>query len=94
MTACEVCGGACCETIIVPLRSNDPDVQRWLKFHGDPVKEGIRFECKCSQLKNGKCSIYQDRPGVCRTYEAGSEACRKAIKERRLYMEKLITDLL
>ena len=94
MTPCEACGGACCETIVVPLRANDPDVQRWLKFHGTPVKEGMRFDCKCSQLKDGRCLIYADRPGVCRTYEMGGDACKKAVIERRPYMKDLIFSLM
>lgn len=27
---------------------------------------GVKSQCKC--LKEGKCSIYQDRPGICRLF--------------------------
>lgn len=94
MTACERCKGACCETLVVPLRANDPDTQRWLTYHGTGVRNGLRLECACSKLKDGRCSIYADRPQVCRTYEVGSKECREAIHERRKYMESLIVELL
>ena len=94
MTACERCKGACCESITVPLKSTSEDVQRWLSFHGNETENGIRFECKCSKLKNGKCSIYESRPEVCRTYEVGSRACRETVELKRSFIKQEIFDLM
>lgn len=30
---------------------------------------------RCIALKNGKCSIYEKRPRVCREFEVGSSRC-------------------
>ena len=60
-----------------------PDVLRWFRFHGREEGSGIRLDCECSKLKNGKCSIWEDRPDVCKTYEVGSQACRNAVVSRR-----------
>lgn len=94
MTACERCKGACCESIFIPLKYKDEDAQRWLGFHGQEVETGISFDCKCSKLKNGKCSIYESRPNVCKEYEPGSDACLNTILKRRNYIAEEIFGLI
>ena len=83
MTPCDLCRGACCESIALPIRYEDADAQRWLAYHGTETPGGIMMDCKCSKLKNGKCSIYQTRPEVCRVFEVGSVGCLDAIRRRR-----------
>jgi len=92
--ACELCRGACCEAIVLPVKVQDPDIQRWIEYHGQPTDRGIYFECKCSKLKDGKCSIYEDRPKVCRVFEVGSAGCLTAIKRRRPEQETEIRRLI
>lgn len=82
--ACAVCKGACCETMLLDLRKvMSPDVLRWFELHGEQESNGTRLNCACSKLKNGKCSIWDDRPQVCKMYEVGSQACRNAVRTRR-----------
>ena len=70
---CEQCG-KCCEDLFLPLAITvDDDVKKWLEYHGiktefkNPLTY-IRIPLKCSKLKDGKCSIYENRPQVCRDY--------------------------
>ena len=83
MTACEICKGACCETFSLGVTQKNADFYLWLKYHGTAVESGIRFDCQCKMLVDGRCSIYEDRPKICRDYQVGSRACLKAIEERR-----------
>lgn len=80
--ACKLCRGACCESIKLPLPA-DPDVAQWLGLHGRVSSATVALECKCRALVDGKCSIYQDRPQVCRDYAPGSPACRETVVLRR-----------
>ena len=67
-----------------------PDALKWFELHGKPHKFGTTLDCRCSMLKRGKCSIWEDRPKVCEDYPVGSEACWDAIKKRRPHkVEKL-----
>lgn len=92
--ACELCRGACCESITLPLPAN-PDHAQWLALHGRPSGEGaVRLECQCRQLKNGKCAIYEERPQVCRDYEPGSRACLSTVVLRRPGNARAIFELL
>lgn len=47
----------------------------WLDTYKD--KDGREYAeilCNCPKVTaEGKCSIYKDRPGICRRYEAGSD---------------------
>jgi len=70
---------------MLPIRLKDEDIQRWIVLHGEDTDQGVYFECKCKALKNGKCSIYADRPMVCRNFQVGSPNCLLAIERRRPY---------
>lgn len=83
MNPCEICKGACCESIILPISFKDKDAQRWLDLHGERSEMGIRLDCKCKALVDGRCSIYDDRPEVCRVFEVGSAGCLLALNTRR-----------
>jgi len=43
----------------------------------------------CNHLKGGKCTIYDDRPKLCRDFEVGSKKCFIAMKGKNpeLYNE-------
>jgi Fe-S-cluster containining protein len=88
--ACEICKGACCESFTIDLsgiKGRFPDDYRWLSFHGTQEPGGLRFDCACSKLKKGKCSIYDDRPELCKKYKVGSVQCLKAIATRRAHQQ-------
>jgi Fe-S-cluster containining protein len=83
--ACELCRGACCETFALDLRSValPPDAMRWLTLHGRKSPIGWEVQQPCSALRAGKCSIYHDRPQVCRSFAPGCDACRYCVESRR-----------
>ncbi len=90
---CFRCRGACCEEFILPLDAievrRDADAKRWFQLHGSLlIGPRIHFECKCTQLTDeGKCSIYETRPDVCKVLEPGSEACLNVVRRRRTEVE-------
>lgn len=86
--SCSLCKGACCEEMLLPRGPADDDASRWFALHGTPViREGtpfLRFELRCTMLSpGGTCSVYEQRPEVCRTFELGGPECRDAVARRR-----------
>jgi len=77
--ACRICHGACCLYLTLPVKE-DELVYDWLKLRGEERLHGISIKCKCSKLSNGRCTIYNERPEICRTYEVGSSSCLDAIE--------------
>jgi Fe-S-cluster containining protein len=68
---CSSCG-KCCSNIFIPFLANE-DEKRWIEYHSMEVIENeigtfIKINNPCSKLKDNKCSIYEDRPKVCRGY--------------------------
>lgn len=85
---CRACGGACCEEFALPLGDALDDASRWFALHGtrvsSPSGPALRFACRCTKLTpRGSCSIYETRPEVCRTYEAGGPECLEVLSRRR-----------
>jgi Fe-S-cluster containining protein len=81
-TACEICKGACCESIIV--KAPEGDEGRWLTLHGQALGFGrVQLETPCAKLCGGKCSIWKDRPLLCQAYPVGGDNCRETVKRRR-----------
>ena len=85
---CQSCEGACCETFYlrdIDLRVPTADVRHWVRLHAISVENGwIEFPAQCSALDTaGRCSIYEDRPQVCRDYKAGGVHCLEAVRKRR-----------
>lgn len=82
---CLECRGACCETFELPTRAlTNDDASRWFALHGTEVGRSLVFECRCTKLSaEGRCTIYEQRPGVCRKYEAGGPDCLRTVKARR-----------
>ena len=83
---CAECRGACCETIVIPLSAHD-DTDRWLVLHGQRVGvQGVQvaLNCRCTALtEDGQCSIYADRPELCRGYPAGGADCLETVRTSR-----------
>ena len=71
---CKKCG-KCCRLIDLWLSKKPPkDWHRWVNLHEKAriIREGkdwyLRLELKCSKLKNNRCSIYNNRPKLCKEY--------------------------
>jgi len=78
---CRQCGGKCCQGMIDVYSTDDI-------FYDDTLVceiEGLEYDRvmrtdenqKCIALKNGKCSIYDKRPQVCRAFKVDSACCKK-----------------
>jgi len=86
---CRICAGACCESFQLPvteLPSGDEfqrDINRWLGLHATNDGEFLTFECRCTKLADGLCSIYDKRPTFCRSFQAGGPECLATLRERR-----------
>lgn len=88
-TPCEVCRGACCESLIVPVSAHKDSVEFFstrgqvFTVLGIPNKF-LEVQARCSHLcDRGTCSIYDTRPNQCRAYAVGSKECRLTVKRRR-----------
>ena len=81
--ACELCRGACCESITLNVQHKSADVERWIDLHGQRIAGGLNMDCACTALVDGKCSIYDTRPGVCQDFQVGSVNCLVSIGRRR-----------
>lgn len=70
VTNCDNCS-KCCETVMFELFGKDHET--WAKYHGLKIvkfmdKKYVQFDIKCQKLVNGRCSIYENRPEMCRRY--------------------------
>ena len=80
--ACEICKGACCESIVVGKPEGDEGL--WLAFHGKTIgADKIELETPCQMLCAGKCSIWKLRPSNCAAYDVGGDGCRETVIRRR-----------
>jgi Fe-S-cluster containining protein len=78
---CSKCNGFCCRYFAVPLDTPetraDFDDLRWYLAHQDVmiyVNDGewfVQVMNVCRHLKKNRCAIYQNRPKICRQYQAG-----------------------
>lgn len=84
---CAVCRGACCEDFQLPgsMRPLSRDARNWLELHGERLADGaLRFECRCRALSaSGRCTVYDQRPAVCRQFAVGGHLCLATISRRR-----------
>ena len=71
---CKTCKACCCKQMWFQLDPN-PKVEhaRWAKLHGLEVIDrlGVQYAVvpiKCKMLENNKCTIYDDRPQICKDY--------------------------
>jgi Fe-S-cluster containining protein len=81
MTPCEVCEGTCCKGLMLDLTQNmSPDEKRWMALHGYDKTKRAEFKIVCSALKEGRCSIYDTRPWVCKAFPVGGKECLYVVK--------------
>ena len=72
---CQIQCGDCCRFMLIPVGDrNETDYLRWIKLHKD-IKvvmwrglQCIKLENKCSKLKDNKCTIYKNRPEMCKSF--------------------------
>jgi len=74
--ACETCGGACCSHIALLFSDMTEDRKTWLAAHGVIIdgNEAV-FPMPCRWLRDGRCSIYDARPNICRDFQVGGPFC-------------------
>ena len=87
MTACDLCKGACCESILIPIDAS-PMTTEFYEARGSVLEiVGQIFAelpARCPYLSNlGKCMTYGKRPVACSRFAVGSTMCVTAIKRRR-----------
>jgi len=81
---CDDCGGACCQNVAILVGKMTQDQIAWAEMRGtvETNQRGVslwRLPVRCRKLDyRGRCMIYQDRPNVCREFEAGGERCKAA----------------
>jgi len=81
---CSACGGACCESLTLNIKTESPDMNRWFELRGRVLPVGgIEFECACTKLALGQCTIYETRPQVCRDLAPGGSDCLAFVQRRR-----------
>lgn len=82
-TSCEICRGACCESIVVNLPATDEGA--WLGLHGESIGgQRVEIAAPCRKLTAcGSCSIHASRPDHCRAYVVGGADCRETVRRRR-----------
>ena len=84
---CRSCG-LCCQYVIFPMAWLDwlamgnllpPDAERWLRLHFPAHPQGLLIRQPCSAWRSGVgCTMYEDRPALCRAWPVGGEGCRDA----------------
>lgn len=87
--ACDLCKGACCETMTLVLKE-DTETYKWIVLYGTPTDRGVIFDTPCKMLaKDGRCRIHKTRPKICSQFRVGSKACRRAVTDRRYNKDKI-----
>lgn len=76
---CEKCGGKCCVGIIDVYSTDEifSDKSLICEIEGMKYDGAMKTDNNlvCIAFKNGKCSIYDKRPQVCRDFKVGSKCC-------------------
>jgi uncharacterized protein len=76
--ACGDCRGCCTSSYYIKVRAHETEAARRIGAEnleegppGDPGSRLMGFHANghCLMFKDGACSIYQDRPETCRTYD-------------------------
>ena len=98
-TACQLCRGACCESLLLPL-ADKPALIAFYATRGAILRVGERtaleVEARCRHLgaPEGHCTIYSSRPQPCVDYAVGSVLCRDTVLRRRSASAEAIFALL
>lgn len=75
---CTSCEAICCRLTVVLMP--DDHVPSWLidrDLHGmETLAKGEDGWCAAVDPNTFRCTIYEDRPAICRKYAMGSPSCR------------------
>ena len=81
--SCDGCG-ACCKGWLVDVSPCSDNVPEELVKASRALGHCMRMrDDACIALKNNRCSIYENRPKVCRDFERGSKRCLDKLREAR-----------
>lgn len=88
---CTACEAVCCRlTVVLMPEDHVPD---WLVAHDDhglaTLAKGEDGWCAAVDPNTSRCTIYEQRPAICRKYAMGSPGCRD--ERRKWYGERLPT---
>ena len=94
--ACNICRGACCESLLFPLSGMNAEHAEFMKIRGRPIGIGIvEIEARCKSLNaKGQCGVYKERPDLCRQFEVGGTLCLDTVRRRRPASADAILDAL
>ncbi len=84
---CTSCVAVCCRLTVVLMPEDD--VPHWL-IHNDErglrtLLKGADGRCAAVDPVSFGCTIYEDRPGICRKFTMGGPSCRE---ERLHWVQK------
>lgn len=81
--ACQICRGACCESLVTTTPPTDSGF--WLALHGTALGDGrVELAVRCQALDScGGCTIHSMRPEHCRNFTVGGAECRATVLRRR-----------
>ena len=96
--ACELCKGACCESILLPIDAS-PTTTEFYAARGSvfmiATSTFAEVPARCPHLSgSGKCKTYANRPVACSRFPVGSVMCLTAIERRRPEQAEAIMALL
>ena len=80
---CSSCEAVCCRLTVVLL--SDDHVPQWLTTRDDRGMETMAKAddgwCVALDRDTHRCTIYDERPGICRKYAMGGPSCREERKK-------------
>jgi len=75
--SCETCKGKCCKWLAFPHQDNQELIELSVTRGGRVVGTLVFMPSTCPFItENGRCSIYEKRPKLCRDFEVDGELCR------------------
>jgi Fe-S-cluster containining protein len=88
---CTACEAVCCRLTVVLMPEDD--VPDWLVAHDThglaTLAKGDDGWCAAVDPNTSRCTIYAQRPAICRKYAMGSPSCRD--ERRKWYRRPLPT---
>lgn len=82
MTACQLCHGSCCESVVATRDASNEAMWDWLCYHGEVNGDTVKIPTPCRMFKDGLCTIYPTRPKMCRDFLVGSPLCLAMVRTR------------
>ncbi|MEN8169228.1 MAG: YkgJ family cysteine cluster protein [Pseudomonadota bacterium] len=75
--SCEDCDAACCRLQVLLIDDNDiPEgLTEWSSWGGQVMRRRDDGWCTALDRTTMRCTIYAQRPQICRDFEMGSREC-------------------